>query len=631
MSRRAAPPDIHVLAPGVVNQIAAGEVIERPASVVKELLENAVDAGATRIAVAVEQGGSSLIRVSDDGCGLRADQLPLAVASHATSKIRAAEDLFRVQSLGFRGEALASIAAVSQLALRSRPADAPAGAELEVHGGQAGAVRPSGCPPGTTVEVRQLFFNTPVRRKFLRTTQTEMGHTAEAFLRLALACPQVALSLTHNDRPVYELPPVERWRDRILALFGAEVGDSLIWVESRQQEVHLSGYVADPSVSRGSNRLQYLLLNGRYIRDRALQHALSEAYRGLLLVGRFPVAFLRMEMPPELVDVNVHPAKLEVRFADGRQLYSQLLTTLREKFLTTDLTARATLPAAADRAAEHGHDPQSAAARQREVVQWAQGGRPASEPVPFAPPRQVPLQLPPAPVPEFRPFGTPAAAPATAPAAAPAAVTAAPAPPSRSDALSGGGPSRGHDGLQVHNRYLVTETEEGLVVIDQHALHERILYEQLRTRVLAGTLEAQRLLVPEPVSLTPPEVAAVLEARDCLARLGIDLQPFGGDTVLVSSYPAMLANFHPADILRQVVEQLMVTGRSPDSRDLLDDLLHMVACKAAIKAGDRLSREEVQALLEQRHLYQDTHHCPHGRPTALVFTQAELDKRFKRL
>jgi DNA mismatch repair protein MutL len=317
-----------------------------------------------------------------------------------------------------------------------------------------------------------------------------------------------------------------------------------------------------------------------------------------------------------------------VRFADGRQLYSQLLGTLRDKFLTTDLTARATVPAPVGQAAEHGHDLHAAAAQQSAVVEWARGGPPAA---PLPPPpltRQVPLPLPPTSVPAFRPFGSHDSSAAAPLAAARDTETQHTA---RRDAPHSAASHRSGDGLQIHNRYLVTETEDGLVVIDQHALHERILYEQLRQRVLAGTLEAQRLLVPEPVSLSPPEVAAVLEARDFLARLGIDVQPFGGDTLLVSSYPAMLANFHPADILRQVVEQLLVVGRSPDRRDLLDELLHMISCKAAVKAGDRLSREEVHALLEQRHLYQDTHHCPHGRPTALVFTQAELDKRFKRL
>jgi DNA mismatch repair protein MutL len=570
------------------------------------------------------------VRISDNGHGIRAEQLPLAVASHATSKIQDAEDLFRVRSLGFRGEALASIAEVSQFLLRSRPADAEAGAELAVTGGHAGPVTPCGCPVGTTIEVRNLFYNTPVRRKFLRTTQTEMGHVLESFTRIALACPNRHLTLRHNGRTIYDLPAAERWHERIAAFFGGELGDSLIWVESDHEGVHLDGYVADPSVSRGHNRMQYLLLNGRHIRDRSLQHALSEAYRGLLLTGRFPVAFLRLEVPAEMVDVNVHPAKLEVRFADGRQLYSQLLGTLRNKFLTTDLTARAQLESAEESivaAEDLGLSP-SALEQQWEVTRsWARGDA-ASSSVSQDKPAAPRLPWGGGSVPEFRPYGQHG--------------NRAIRPDefgSTGAELTGSRLDAGHewprramgDGLQIHNRYLVTENDEGLVVIDQHALHERILYEQLRERVLAGTLESQRLLVPEPVTLSPSETAAALEARESLARLGMEVEPFGGDTVLVSSYPAMLANINPSEVLRQVVAQLLDSDKTPDRRDLLDDLLHMIACKAAIKAGDRLSREEVLALLEQRHHYQDAHHCPHGRPTALVFTNAELDKRFKRI
>lgn len=603
---------IRILPPSVINKIAAGEVIERPASVVKELLENSIDAGARRVDVSIEKGGADLIRVSDDGCGIPADQLLLAAASHATSKIRDADDLFHVGSLGFRGEALASIAEVSQMVIRSRVAGSDAGAELEIHGGVVGEVSPCGCPVGTTIEVRNLFFNTPVRRKFLRTPQTETGHANEAFTRVAIAHPDRHMTIRHNDRVQHDLPAVDRWLERILAFFGRELGDSLIWIESEHQDVRLRGYVADPSVSRGNNRMQYLLLNGRHIRDRSLQHALSEAYRGLLLTGRFPIAFLRLDMPADLVDVNVHPAKLEVRFADGNRLYSTLLGTLRNKFLTTDLTARAKLTETTQQAAEHGHDRDAADRHRQATIQWARG-----EP---GPEHQTSAGGPG--VPPFRPFD---------------------AEPSDRNAVAGEGaavradlshempPSHLASGMQVQNRYLVTESDEGLMIIDQHALHERILYEQLRQRVLQGVLETQRLLVPEPVTLIPAEAAAVLEKKELLAQLGIEVEAFGGDTVLVSSYPAMLANLNPAEVLRQVVEQLVGDTKSPDRRDLLDELLHMISCKAAIKAGDRLSADEVTSLLEQRHRFQDTHHCPHGRPTALIFTNEELDKRFKRI
>ncbi|MEX2558871.1 MAG: DNA mismatch repair endonuclease MutL [Pirellulales bacterium] len=664
-------PCIQQLPASVVNKIAAGEVIERPASLVKELMENSLDAGATRIDVSLEQGGSELVRVVDDGAGIPAGELPLAVASHATSKLVVADDLFRVRTLGFRGEALASMAEVSRLTLRSRPRDGDSGAEIEVAAGQASAVTPCGCPVGTAVEVRNLFFNTPVRRKFLRSIQTEVGHVSESFIRLALAHPAVHMTLKHNRRTVYELPPAGDWRERIGHFFGRELADDLLWVQSSDGDVRLAGYVGHPNQSRPNARMQYLFLNGRSIRDRSLSHALGEAYRGLLLTGRFPVSFLRIEMPPELVDVNVHPTKLEVRFQDGGRLYSQLLGTLRTRFLTTDLTHRLN-PAHAPEAAQ-AHDPARAAQLRGELVDWAkgqvagwQGGEGTSleqgaaaglmdgggqDPGQMGPPAQPAagtagfgassLAMPAG-------FGRaqqgrfelnmpePAGEPLKLNRLDPARAAAAHRPHSAAGAkeAADAGPANGRTGrvaaLQVHNRYLLAESEEGVLVIDQHALHERILYEQLRETVLAGTLESQALLVPEPVDLSAAEAAAVLEQRQLLARLGVVVEPFGGDTVLVSSYPAMLRGSGVADILRRVVEHLVGNGRPPDERDLVDELLHMFACKAAIKAGDRLSADEIEALLQQRHLARDTHHCPHGRPTALLFTREDLDRQFKR-
>src|SRR6476661_3686112 len=349
-------PSIHQLSPSVVNKIAAGEVVERPASVVKELLENAVDAGATRIDVRLEKGGSEVIRIADNGCGIAIDELPLAVASHATSKITSADDLISIATLGFRGEALASIAEISRLLVRSRTADTTSGGELEVVGGVASSVVPIGCPVGTTIEVRNLFFNTPVRHKFLRSVQTEMGHSIEAMTRLALAHPHIHFTIAHNGRTVHDLPPVTDIRGRIAAFFGDEIANDLIEINSENNGISLSGYVANPMHSRATGRMQYLFLNGRAIRDRSLQHALGEAYRGLLLTGRQPICFLRLEMPPDAVDVNVHPTKQEVRFQDSGRLYSQLLGTLRTKFLTTDLTARGSTAASVPAVGESEND-----------------------------------------------------------------------------------------------------------------------------------------------------------------------------------------------------------------------------------------------------------------------------------
>jgi DNA mismatch repair protein MutL len=598
-------------------------------------MENAIDSGATRIDVVVEQGGVDLVRVNDNGCGIAADQLPLAVASHATSKITDADDLFRVATLGFRGEALASIAEVSQLVLRSRAQHADAGAELEAGGGQLSGPHPCGCPGGTTVEVRRLFYNTPVRRKFLRATQTEMGHASEAFTRVALAYPRVHCTLVHNERSVYDLPPVADWRERIAAFFGHDLAADLIEVHSSEEGVELSGYVAGPSHSRSNPRLQYLFLNGRAIRDRSLSHALGEAFRGLLLTGRYPIAFLRIAMPADLVDVNVHPTKLEVRFQESGRLYGQLLGTLRTRFLTTDLTAR--LQPAGRGEAESALDPAAAEAMRRQLVDWAKGqladtavDEPyTSESTPTQSHFDELWQRPRAPLElstldrHWQPGG-----PQRAAGRDDANEAAPPGVAHRVDAADASG--RAVNALQLHNRYLVTESDDGMVVIDQHALHERILYEHLREKVLAGALESQALLVPEPVDLSPAEAAAVLDARDVLAQLGVSIEPFGGDTVLVSGYPAMLANFRPAEVLRELVDQLLAGAKAPDRRDVLDSLLHMISCKAAIKAGDRLTPAEIAALVEQRHLARDTHHCPHGRPTALFFSRDELDRQFKR-
>lgn len=658
-----AMPVIRQLPPQLVNQIAAGEVIERPSSVVKELVENSIDAGSRRIELTIAGGGSDLIRVSDDGCGMTADQLPLAIASHATSKLPDDAALFHIDTLGFRGEAMASIASVSHLTIRSRTAESPEGAEIVVRGGNVESPAPCGCPVGTVVEVRNLFFNTPVRRKFMRSAQTENGHITEAFTRLALANPEIHMVLRVGERVTYDLPPTTNWSQRIAAFFGDEIASSLIRIDSLDGEVRVSGFVCDPSVSRGNARMQYLFLNGRHIRDRSLQHAMGEAYRGLLMVGRHPVCFLRLDMSPDLVDVNVHPTKLEVRFSDAGRVYARLLQSLRHHFLTTDMTMRVgptpvvsvasdemTLGSSTD---EWGSPAE--AAHQQSVIDWARTGSTVST-----------ARLPGA-VPEFRPYPGNAAPwdigsnlrrqeplTATGPDFAMtepsgrAAHVAWDSPDfdetprhdgramtdrSEPNAESLGSPAHSYLGIQIHNRYLVTQDEAGMVVIDQHALHERVMYERIRAKVLedGGRLETQRLLVPEPVSLTPAERSAALDARELLAKVGIEIEDFGGDTILISGYPTMLSRQAPGDVLRQSLESILGAGKEPDARELLDHLLHSMACKAAVKAGDRLRPDEITSLLEQRDLYHDTHHCPHGRPTALFFSRDELDRMFGRL
>lgn len=648
---------IRQLSPSVINKIAAGEVIERPASAVKELLENSVDALATRIDVDIVDGGSELIRVTDDGEGIHPDDVLLAVTAHATSKLADADDLFRVHTLGFRGEALASMAEVSHFSLRTRQAEQDAGVELEVNGGVIEPLRTCGCPVGTSIEIKQLFFNTPVRRKFLKSSSTELSHICEQFTRIALANPRLHLVLRHNDKPIYELPATDSLLERLRTFYGEPLAKQLIWVESQHEGARLWGYVAHPSQNKPTRKSQYLFLNGRWIQDRTLQQALVEAYRGLLMVGRYPITFLFLELPADQVDVNVHPTKSEVRFRDNQFLFRLVLSALRSKFLELDLANPMRLPESEALPASNEETPlstnvdhQRKLALDYELADWAKSQleqvRQQMEAGGELPPRTYPepsfdsepasseLDTPtfrlPGSVAPFQPFPalpksfdeyfpTPSAAPSELPQTQPE-----PQPVRLAQPLQ-------YRAMQVHDCYIVLETEDGLSVIDQHALHERIMYEHLRNRVLAGHVESQRLLVPEPVELAPAEVAMLLEQAPTLARFGLEIEEFGGNTVVLTRYPVMLGRVNRRDLVRDIANQLAEQGQLPSRRDLLDELLHMMSCKAAVKAGQRLSAEEIDGLLSQRHLIDDAHHCPHGRPTALNLSRMELDKQFGRL
>jgi len=665
--------EIRRLPASVVNQIAAGEVVERPASVVKELMENAIDAKARRVEVSVERGGKDLVRVADDGMGMSPDDLLLAFQPHATSKLQEAEDLHRIRTLGFRGEALAAIAEISKLRCQTRRADAEEGSEVQIEAGIAGPVKSCGCPPGTVMEVRNLFFNTPVRRTFLKSDATESGHVAETFARIALAHPEVHLTFRSGGKIVHDLPAVTGVRDRIATFFGRELADSLLWVEGRLEQISLWGYVGHPSQSRSSNKNQYLFLGGRHVRDRSLSHALNEAYRGLLMVGRNPVAFLNLEIPPEEVDVNVHPTKIEVRFRDPQRIYSHLLSTLRQTFLASDLHSRlqvAPEPKASESPASAPapvlppspgpagviHSQAAAAtsdfglgsgyADRQEVASWfgPSSPRPAGEPpkIPDSvgrvePPewsRSLPNQF------EFvrdEPFNEFAGAAVGSPAAsgrpgdeADGAEVSSPVEPSR-PAPEADPRAAGSRAIQVHDSYLIAETDEGMMVIDQHALHERILYEELRRKVSAGEVESQGLLVPEPVQMAADEAAALLEHAEMLAGLGLEIEGFGRDTILVRGMPVMLSRLQPERLARDLAEHFATQPLPPTRDGLVAEVLHMVACKAAVKAGQKLTPDEISALLARRDLVADAHHCPHGRPTALIFTKSELEKQFGRI
>ena len=581
---------IHKLPVSVVNRIAAGEVVERPASAVKELLENALDASPSRVDVALEQGGIALVRVVDDGGGIEADDLPLAVTAHATSKLRVAEDLEHIETLGFRGEALASIGEVARLVIRSRTPHGT-GASLTVDGGRVGEVMPEGCGLGTTVEVHQLFGNVPARRAFLRAPQTEWSHSSEAFVRTALAHPGVAMSLSHNGRRIHDLAAVTAWRDRIGGLFGTSLGDRLIEISADDGEISLRGLVGRPEDDMAGTRLQHLFVAGRPFRDRSILHAVQEGYRGLLLSGRQPIVFLSFDMPTDMVDVNVHPAKMEVRFREPARLYRLVLSALRTAFLQHDMgtSLKATAPPA--------------------FAPWfGQPQKQTPSPAPFASQRPTPLweqaeQIP-------------------------VDISAAHVPDAVAVDDSHGAVERA---VQMHNRYIVVECGDGIEVIDQHALHERVLYERLKASVADGHLEVQPLLVPERVELEAAELELVTEHAEALERAGMRVEPFGGSTVIVTSKPVLAGNAPAAEIVREVLDRLSAVAAVGDAAMLVDEVLHGLACRAAIKAGDPLSREEVDALVRDRRMVRESHHCPHGRPTSLVLSRQDLDRQFRRI
>jgi DNA mismatch repair protein MutL len=604
---------IQKLPVSVVNRIAAGEVVERPASIVKELLENALDAAPARIGVELEQGGVALVRVVDDGGGIEPGDLPLAVAAHATSKLRSAEDLERIDTLGFRGEALASIGAVARLVIRSRTPGGD-GAMIEVDGGRVGEVVPHGCAVGTTVEVHQLFGNVPARRAFLRAAATEWSHAAEAFVRTALAHPGVAMTLSHNGRSIHDLPASDAWLGRIAGLYGGALAERLLPIEADDGEIAVHGFVGRPEDDMASTRLQHLFVAGRPFRDRSILHAVQEGYRGLLLSGRQPIVFLRFDLPADMVDVNVHPSKMEVRFREPSRLYRLVLAALRTRFLAGDMTTRMTPPAAASMAPL----PAAAFAPVRESVAapaWPAGGF-AGANRQSAPSHAVPS-------PPARPLWEDDEQPERAAASDPgASVPASPAPAA---------PAAAERAVQMHDRYIVVESRDGIEVIDQHALHERLLYERLKASVAAGGLEIQPLLVPERVDLGPGEVAMLTEHAATLARAGMRVEPFGGATVIVTSKPVLAGRTAAATIIREVLDRLAAAATSTAADGMLvDEVLHGMACKAAIKAGDPLSQAEVDALVRDRRMVVESHHCPHGRPTALTFSKQELDRQFRR-
>ncbi len=636
-----------------MNKIAAGEVIERPASVVKELVENAIDAGASRIDVAVEDGGRKLISVSDDGAGMAAEDLAMAFAPHATSKIACEDDLERIETMGFRGEALASIASVSHAHIRTRrreaggaPGDA-GGHEIEASGETLGPVRPCASAPGTTVTVRDLFFNTPARRKFMRTANTEMGHIGEQVARLALPHPQIAFSLTHNGRQVQKLPAADSTLQRAADLFGTETAQSLIPIIQRRGRVGVAGLISRPDGARATAQWQYFFLNGRYIRDRLLSHALREAYRGVIDPSRCPVALVFVSIDPAEVDVNVHPTKIEVRFRDSQAVHSELLASLRDTLNRANLSPTAMIDAP--------QAPAQSAADAAPPNQPSAPAAPLDETRPSSPQdqkRQASLRqaladffrstAPPQP---RLGFSEPMSFRRPAPAAEAGTGTVPPSgtvPPFGTvPSCSGEGDNLGQSqttglspgAIQIHNAYIIAACEDGLLIIDQHALHERLIYNDLKRRLEQGPLAGQRMLIPQTVQVTPAAAATLAARAELLARLGIEVVPFGPTAVAVQQFPSLLAGkgIQPAEFIRELIDKL-AEDETADGERVLEDLLAMLACKAAVKAGDPLAAAEIESLLARRAdaSVEKASACPHGRPTTLKMTLRDLEKQFKR-
>ncbi|MHC4741754.1 MAG: DNA mismatch repair endonuclease MutL [Planctomycetota bacterium] len=609
---------IVVLDENMINMIAAGEVIERPASVVKELTENSIDAGATKITIAVEDGGRKLILITDDGIGMDAEDLARAFEQHSTSKVKTSADLAGISTLGFRGEALASIAAIAQVRAVSRSADSPGANSIEIDCGAKGPVSPCSGDYGTTIQVRDIFYKLPARRKFLRTANTEMGHITEQFTRIALSsCSQepdsgetgLDLTLIRNGKEIHRLTAGQGLLERINTLFPMLSGNpsnDFMQTKTCEKGLQIHALLGKPVISRTSNKFQYVFLNGRFIRDKFISHAIREAYRGLLEPNRFGVVFLFITMPFGDYDVNVHPTKSEVRFYNANLVHSQILGVIREKLLGTNLDIEARLPTATDSASMEDSAPVNP--RGMEITEAMTdffkkhkpgqtqrqfgfsgtrnlgGQRSSAATIPYTPPQQPITEV----------------------------------------------PTETRKLLQIHDSFIVAETEEGFIIVDQHALHERVMYEDLLKRVQNGSLESQRLLIPQSFELTDAQAALLEEKVELIEKLGVELVPFGPRTMAVQAFPSLLAKADPLDFMQDLIDLLEKQDASPEPQGLLDDVLNMAACKAAIKAGQKLTDSEMEQLLLKRETAESASRCPHGRPTTLKFSLADLEKQFKR-
>ncbi|MFV1974149.1 MAG: DNA mismatch repair endonuclease MutL [Candidatus Scalindua sp.] len=608
---------IKVLPQTVATKIAAGEVIERPASVLKELIENAIDAGATHIEIQLEESGKKLIRVSDNGTGMDRDDVEIAFLSHATSKLRSDDDLFSISTLGFRGEALPSIGAISQARIISRTKDALIGSEIQIEGGNLGKIKEKGAPEGTQIDVRNLFYNTPVRRKFLKSTQTEMAHISEMVTRFALSYPNIHFTTIHNGKNVLIFPAAKNLKERINTIFGKEISENLIEINLKDPDISIYGYILPPTHNRPNTKMQFIFLNGRYIRDNIIFHAINAAYRNLLMSRRSPIVFLLLQIDSREVDVNVHPTKIEVRFKNTGLIHDQLYATVRSALMQTEVhaslqvasqhnrpDAESSTTTAANNAfvggvdTQHRQDKDVSLDEKKESVMKSM-----SDFFSTSPGKQAPYHKD-----EHKQAVLPS---------------------------SEGKPLFKQDGrftshIQIHNSYIIEETAEGLNIIDQHALHEVVLYHEIWEHIKSSKLAIQKLLIPALIELTPRDFVTIMSIREEFDTLGIEIEEFGKSTIAIRTHPQILKNLDFHALIQSVLEEIDSDDVKSETDNILRKIVQVMACKGAVKAGQRLAPQEIQSLLEQRKDNIVTSFCPHGRPTALEFKISELEKQFKR-
>ncbi|KDE92040.1 DNA mismatch repair endonuclease MutL [Stenotrophomonas maltophilia] len=627
------PRPIRPLPEILINQIAAGEVVERPASVVKELVENAIDAGASRVDIDLEEGGVRLIRIRDNGSGIAPEQLPLAVSRHATSKIADLDDLESVATLGFRGEALPSIASVSRFTLASRRAHDEHGSALQIEGGKIGEVTPRAHAPGTTVEVRELFYNVPARRKFLRAERTELGHIEEWLRSLALARPDVELRVSHNGKASRRYKPGDLYSDtRLAETLGEDFANQAVRVDHSGAGLRLHGWIAQPHYSRASADQQYLYVNGRSVRDRSVAHAVKMAYGDVLYHGRQPAYVLFLELDPTRVDVNVHPAKHEVRFRDSRLVHDFVYRTLKDALADTragmsaqEIGAGAAQPVDATAVPMASSAGASGFGLVRGPAPGAGSGGGGGGFSGWRPQQPLGLQVADAPAAYAALYAAPAGAERGA--ALPPMPTENGLPVTSADA---GVPPLGYAIAQLHGIYILAENAEGLIVVDMHAAHERIGYERLKNAHDGIGLQSQPLLVPITLAVGEREADTAESEAETLAALGFEVTRAGPGSLHVRSIPALLAHAEPEGLLRDVLTDLREHGQSRRVASARDELLSTMACHGAVRANRRLTLPEMNALLRDMEITERSGQCNHGRPTWARFSLAEIDRWFLR-